>query len=416
MMAEIDLKYAFGLPPKKAIRYFESKGNQITWDWSEMLDQAHAKAFTVARVARADVLQDIRTEIDKAIRDGNGFEDFKKNLIPRLKNKGWWGKQIVVDSQGVAKQVQLGSPRRLALIYDTNMQVAFQQGKYQTQKDAATLKPYWQYLTKDDGRVRPAHAVLHQKIFRHDDPIWDHFYPPNGFRCRCRVKALSKRQFDASGQQLESAESKLVKVQRKIGEKEYLTTQYKTETAKGFERITPDAGWDYNPGKAVEPPALKTYSPEMERKLLNELSSSEETKKAFITWAEKTSKDVSIESSRTAGYLNYDVKKAIENTLSQRINPSMEINSDVIRALPETVKAIDINEAITAPDAVLAGGENGAMTLMRKKLKASNTIVEIAFTEKPIRAVSGTVVSVYEAPQKKILREKSLIWGALSDD
>lgn len=192
-MPDINLKYAFGLTPEKAIEYFESKGNKITWDWHEMLDDAHARAFTVAKVARADILQDIRNEIDEAIKDGTGYEVFKKNLIPKLQAKGWWGQQIVVDSAGVAKEVQLGSPRRLQLIYDTNMQVAFQQGKYKTQKAAASLAPYWQYITQDDSRVRPSHAALHGKVFRHDDPFWDNFYPPNGYRCRCRVKALDEK-------------------------------------------------------------------------------------------------------------------------------------------------------------------------------------------------------------------------------
>nr|WP_050747369.1 hypothetical protein [Sodalis glossinidius] len=41
-------------------------------------------------------------------------------LTPRLQKLGWWRKQVVVDSQGNAEAVQLGSARRLATIYNVN--------------------------------------------------------------------------------------------------------------------------------------------------------------------------------------------------------------------------------------------------------------------------------------------------------
>lgn len=267
-MPAIDLKYAIGLTPKKAIKYFESKGNKISWDWHDTLDDAHAKAFTVAKVAKADILQDIRNEVDKAIKEGKGFKDFQNNLEPLLKQKGWWGEQIIVDSKGTAQKVQLGSTRRLQLIYDTNIQVAFQQGRYKNQLDAAPLKPYWQYLTKDDGRVRPAHAALHEKVFRFDDPFWDHFYPPNGFRCRCRVKALSEKNIKDKNLEVDSAEGKLLNVERRLGDKTYINTQYRVHTKDGYQNITPDAGWNYNPGKAPNRLELrKEYDPDINKQL-----------------------------------------------------------------------------------------------------------------------------------------------------
>ncbi|MGK3503292.1 hypothetical protein ACSLO3_27735, partial [Escherichia coli] len=42
----------------RAINYLKSKGYQITWDWEEMWQEAHARAFTVAKVTRLDILED----------------------------------------------------------------------------------------------------------------------------------------------------------------------------------------------------------------------------------------------------------------------------------------------------------------------------------------------------------------------
>ena len=100
MMKNINLKYALGLPPDKAVEYFRSKGYTFSWDWWEVWQQAHAKAFTVAKAMQMDVLQDIREMVDRAIEEGLTFRQFRAELEPRLKAKGWWGKVWAVDEQG----------------------------------------------------------------------------------------------------------------------------------------------------------------------------------------------------------------------------------------------------------------------------------------------------------------------------
>ncbi|MDU7230032.1 MAG: phage head morphogenesis protein, partial [Cronobacter sakazakii] len=47
-----ELAYCMTLPPKRAISYLKSKGYSFTWDWEEMWQDAHARAFTVAKVTR----------------------------------------------------------------------------------------------------------------------------------------------------------------------------------------------------------------------------------------------------------------------------------------------------------------------------------------------------------------------------
>ena len=71
------------------------------------------------------------------------------------------------------------------------MQVAYQTGRYKTQVDNIDNRPYGQYVAVLDSKTRPEHAQLHGLIFWHDAPFWNSFYPPNGWRCRCRVNALS---------------------------------------------------------------------------------------------------------------------------------------------------------------------------------------------------------------------------------
>jgi SPP1 gp7 family putative phage head morphogenesis protein len=45
--------------------------------------------------------------------------------------------------------------------------------------------PYLQYKTQNDSLVRQSHMQLHNITRPLDDPFWDEFFPPNGWRCRC---------------------------------------------------------------------------------------------------------------------------------------------------------------------------------------------------------------------------------------
>ena len=192
------LQALFDQPPQEAIRHLESKGLRITFNWAEMLDEAHARAFTIAKAMRLDVLRDIRTGLLDALATGKTLRQFEQELTPLLQSKGWWGKQVVVDSQGQAQQVQLGSPRRLKTIYQTNLQSAYMAGRAQAQH-AADAFPYLMYVAVMDGRTRPSHAALNGKIWRKDDPVWSVISPPNGFNCRCRTRALTPGQMRREG-------------------------------------------------------------------------------------------------------------------------------------------------------------------------------------------------------------------------
>jgi SPP1 gp7 family putative phage head morphogenesis protein len=244
-----DLLYAIGLPPEKAIEYFKSKGYTFSWDWYDTWQEAHAKAFTVAKVMRMDVLQDIRGMVQVAIDKGITFQQFKKELELKLQAKGWWGRKVIGDETG-AKEVQLGSPHRLKTIYQTNLQTAYNAGRWKEQMENVDNRPYLQYVAVMDKRTRPAHAALNGKVFRADDPFWNTHYPPLGFRCRCRCRALSGKNLKDRGLAVESSKGRLteqeVLVSKKTGELRPVTVYRDPLTGK---TIAPDVGFNYNPGK-----------------------------------------------------------------------------------------------------------------------------------------------------------------------
>ncbi len=82
----------------------------------------------------------------------------------------------------------------LAAEYDTVVasgQTAAQWIDFEANKD---LLPFLIYKTQADSRVRDSHSVLHEVCKPIDDPFWDEFYPPNGWRCRCYVLQVAKQE------------------------------------------------------------------------------------------------------------------------------------------------------------------------------------------------------------------------------
>jgi len=189
---------AIGLTPEDAVKYFESKGFAITWDWKAQVRLNNAQAFTVAKAMKMDVLMDIRGMIDKAIKEGLPFETFKKELKPMLQARGWWGKKEVTGPDG-RKVVQLGSPHRLRTIYETNTQSSYNAGRWRGQEANKKFRPYLKYVTVGDAAVRVEHAALNDTIKPVDSPFWNTYYPPNGYNCRCSIESLTVEEKNKEG-------------------------------------------------------------------------------------------------------------------------------------------------------------------------------------------------------------------------
>jgi SPP1 gp7 family putative phage head morphogenesis protein len=217
----------FDKKPEEIINWFKSKSFAISYNWQDVWQEAHARSFTVAKAMKLDILQDCKDMVVKAFDEGLTREEFVKQLMPNLRAKGWWGRQDVVNPKtGKTENVQLGSPYRLRTIYDVNTQTAYMSGRYKSQMENVADRPYWQYITIRDTKVRPAHKALEGKVFRYDDPFWKKAYPPNGWRCRCRVRALSEEELKAEGLKVEDG-------------------------SKYLALLKIDEGWDYNPGGTV---------------------------------------------------------------------------------------------------------------------------------------------------------------------
>jgi SPP1 gp7 family putative phage head morphogenesis protein len=256
---------AIGLPPEQAIAHLQAKGAQVTGSWREWLDGQHARAFTVANVAKLEVLQDIQASLKDALAKGQTLQQWRDGLIPTLQRKGWWQREGTTAELRQAGRVDEASgeirkgltPHRLRTIFATNMQSAYMAGRYQQMIEQVDERPFWQYVAVLDSRTRPAHRALNGKVFRYDDAAWGTAFPPNGFNCRCRVRALSERDVRRAGVSVESSQGKLREVRVPLkGGGEATGTRYVDASLPGG-GFTPDPGFSSNPGRDTWQPRLQ---------------------------------------------------------------------------------------------------------------------------------------------------------------
>lgn len=194
------------LPPREAIEYFRQKGYAIGFDYRDVWQAQHQAAFTVAKAMQLDLLQDIRAEVDRALAEGTTLRDFQQRLMPRLQERGWWGRQDRLDPvTGEVREVQLGSPRRLKTIYDTNLRTAHSEGQWQRIQERKESFPFLQYDGANSENPRLQHRAWDGLVLPVDDPFWQSHLPIKEWGCKCRVIPMTRGQLQRQGLEIGEA-------------------------------------------------------------------------------------------------------------------------------------------------------------------------------------------------------------------
>lgn len=255
-MTAADITASINLPPKQAVAFLRSKGYAITENWWDLWGQAQAHAKTIVGESRKDLIADVFTTLEKRMEAGGSSQIIAKDIAQALADKGWYyGKSGGAVQDGDLKS----SIRRLKLITKQNSQTAYMAGRWQRYQANKKRRPFLQYFAVIDPVTRDSHRALHGRVFHIDDPIWDIIMPPNGFHCRCRIRALSQADMDEMG----------VKVSRSVIHKSTLDVGidkstgeiikkpvYQVGAVGGRRMMHIDPGFDYNAGKSRYQPFI----------------------------------------------------------------------------------------------------------------------------------------------------------------
>ena len=187
----------FALTPEGAAEYLKGRDRITpTLDWRALWQEEHAQQFTVSRLTRLDLLKTVQEKIAASVGGDLTRRDWTRDVTAMLKEAGWWGNIEVMDPDTGEVLTTRFNPSRVKLIYDTNVRMAHAAGRWERIQAAKGTHPYLRYITKDDGRVREEHAAWHNLTLPVDAAFWATHYPPNGWRCRCRVIAMSQAEYD----------------------------------------------------------------------------------------------------------------------------------------------------------------------------------------------------------------------------
>lgn len=231
------MPYRFSADPDPdALSYFQVKRTRPSFDHRDVWREEHIAAWTVAKGMETDVLRTIREQTEQALAEGKTFERFRTELTPTLQRLGWWGRQPRTDPlTGLTRAVQLGSPRRLSIIYRTNLRTARAAGQWERIQGALTTHPYLLYTLGPSRVHRDQHVAWSGLLLPVSESWWRTHMPPNGWGCRCRVRQVSTG--EAGRMQVDTAPP--LERQRYVNSR----TGQVTYPPKGVQ-----PGWDYNPG------------------------------------------------------------------------------------------------------------------------------------------------------------------------
>lgn len=181
------------MKPEDALRVWQERDVlRPTVNWSEMMHEEHAAAFTVAKIAQLDLLSQVRESLGRVLSEGGTFEQWKAAILPNLQRAGWWGVVQNRDLTGTDAAIVVND-RRLRTIYRTNLRMSISAGRWRKYQREKSLFPYLRYLS-DHYRKHPRlnHKALHGVILPVDHPAWQWMFPPNGWGCNCRVEQVSE--------------------------------------------------------------------------------------------------------------------------------------------------------------------------------------------------------------------------------
>lgn len=153
------------LPFLEAIEFWKKRLVLASSIYTQLDKEVKKRAFSVAGINNLDELQTVYNAIQESVSHGLPFIEFQDKIADVMEAHGW----------------TYPNNWRVKNIYRTNLQMAYNAGRYKQMAEENATRPYRMYVAIIDEKSRPNHAALDGMVFRYDDPIWEHMKPMNGY-------------------------------------------------------------------------------------------------------------------------------------------------------------------------------------------------------------------------------------------
>jgi SPP1 gp7 family putative phage head morphogenesis protein len=162
------------VPNTEAARFIREKPVVSQEVFRQLLPDLQARAFTIAGVENANVMQNVR-DLIAGVPRGTDWDKVKGEIADQL-----------------SPYLGDGANRRAELLLRQHGYQSYQAAQYEVMDRQRAAFPYWQYQSAEDDRVRESHAALNGVVMPADSPFWDAHYPPWDWGCRCYVVPLTE--------------------------------------------------------------------------------------------------------------------------------------------------------------------------------------------------------------------------------
>jgi SPP1 gp7 family putative phage head morphogenesis protein len=177
----------------EAVAFWRRKGGS-----PEILDQV-LRAYRIKSAMAGDAMLDGISQravdsIGRILEQGGTLSDFERAVRED-------------DTELVNLGITPASSSYLDLVFRTSVGVAYGAGRYKQLQDPDVIaaRPFRQWRTSLDSRVRPEHAAGEGMVWRADDPSFANVMAPGGYRCRCAVVSLDAADLESEGETVLSA-------------------------------------------------------------------------------------------------------------------------------------------------------------------------------------------------------------------
>ena len=178
----VELSLLSSLSPKRIIEIAKAKGVVGARELKTLASRYERKARELVDDVRDYVKSSVGSVLDRASKLATPYVDFAKGARDVLEQVGLIG----------------DPPYHMETVAVAIGPSSFAHGRWEESRKSDVIEshPYWRYLTAGDARVRPSHAEMDGRIWRADDEVWETWYPPSGWGCRCVVEVLGRDEVD----------------------------------------------------------------------------------------------------------------------------------------------------------------------------------------------------------------------------
>lgn len=165
----VDRRKSFiSLPFDEALEFWRTQGGSEE-SLRRVLAAYRTNAEAGERLFNESLSRMAIEQIEQTINDGGTVSDFVAGM----------------QSGAMSLNISPESSWYLANVFRTNVQTAYGAGRYEQITDPAVqaARPWVQYRTAGDNRVRDSHKALDGLIFESTSSEWQRIAPPNGYQC-----------------------------------------------------------------------------------------------------------------------------------------------------------------------------------------------------------------------------------------